>query len=282
MTAFAGLILERPLAFLDTETTGLNPSTARIVELALIVVDVDGSVSERVRRFNPGEPIPAEATAVHGIQDIDVRDEAPFSRRARSLARLLEPCDLAGFNIRRYDLPLLLAEFRRAGVAFDPRARLIVDVQQIFHRQEPRNLSAACSFYLHREAQDAHSALADTRVTLDVLNAQLERYPELPRSLAELHAVCDEVGPFRTAIDRWFDREDDGTLSFRRGKHRGRTLADIATTEPDYLHWMVGADEMDPEVVDVVTRALHGDPADPTQEALTLRPDTGAQDEPFA
>lgn len=284
MIDLSGLQLERPLAFIDTETTGLNPSAARIVELALVRVQPDGRVDEKVRRFNPGESIPAEATAVHGIKDADVAHEAPFARRARSLAQLLDPCDLAGFNIRRYDLPLLLAEFRRAGVEFDARSRRLIDVQQLFHRQEPRNLSAAVRFYLGRDADDAHSALADTRMTAEVFVAQLVRYGDLPRSLDGLHALCDEVGPFRTELDRWFDRGDDGRLTFRRGKHRGRTLADVATSEGDYLLWMIGADEMDPEVIDVVTRALHGDPMDPTQGVIpgvepTLQ---DRPDEPFA
>ncbi len=282
MSVLAHLARDRPLAVLDTETTGLNPSTARIVELALIVVHPDGSTLERVRRFNPQEPIPPEATAVHGISDADVADEAPFHRRARSLIELLDPCDLAGFNIRRYDLPLLLAEFKRAGVPFDPRSRRVVDVQQIFHREEPRDLSAAVRFYLGREAQDAHSALADTRQTLAILDAQLDRYEALPRSVEGLHAYCDEVGPFRTELDRWFDRESDGTLVFRRGKHRGRALVEVASTESDYLQWMVTADEMDAEVVDVVSRALRGELLDPAQEALSLPALAPESDRPFA
>ena len=276
-----GLRLDRPLAFLDTETTGLSPASARIVELAVIRLEPDGTRTERVRRFNPEEPIPAEATAVHGITDADVASEAPFRRRARSLAQWLDPCDLAGFNIRRYDLPLLLAEFRRAGASFDVRGRRLIDVQQIFHRQEPRDLSAACRRYLGHDPADAHSALADTRMTLDVLQAQLLHYADLPRTLEGLHALCDEVGPFRTEVDRWFERDADGTLTFRRGKHRGRALADVASSESDYLLWMISADDMDPEVVDVVTRALHGDPADPAQAAFPLPSSTEPEEDTF-
>jgi len=281
---FPDLQLDRPLAFLDTETTGLNPSSARIVELALVVVDTSGEVLEKVRRFNPGVPIPAEATAVHGITNADVAEEASFARRAKSLAGLLDPCDLAGFNMRRYDLPLLLAEFRRSSVEFNARNRRLIDVQQIFHKQEPRNLSAAVRFYLNREPENAHTALADTRMTAEVFGAQLSRYQDLPRTLDGIHALCDEVGPFRTELDHWFDRDEDGALTFRRGKHRGRTLADVATSETDYLHWMIGADEMDPEVIDVVTRALHGDPLDPNQAVIpgVGDPPPGLADEPFA
>ncbi len=263
------LPLERPLAFIDLETTGLSVVDDRIVELALVRVKRDGSTIEQVRRFNPEVPIPPEASAVHGITDEDVKEEAPFRSRARSLAKLLDPCDLAGFNMRRFDLPMLLAEFRRAGVEFDPLTRRLIDVQQIFHREEPRDLSAAVRFYLGRELEQAHSALADARASVAILASQLERYPGLPASVEALHRYCDEVGPFQTEIDRWFQASEDGALVFRRGKHKGVALAAVAALEPDYLHWMVGADEMPVEVIRVVQDALAG-PPDPTQVDLTF------------
>ncbi len=150
--------LDRPLAFFDLETTGLSRTSDRIIEIAVIRVSPQGDVLERVRRFNPGMPIPPEVTAIHGITDEDVAEEPPFSARAKSLWELLEPCDLAGFNLRRFDLPLLLAEFTRAGITFDPRSRRLLDMQVIFHREEPRDLSAAAKFYLGREHQEAHTA----------------------------------------------------------------------------------------------------------------------------
>jgi len=249
--------LDRPLAFLDLETTGLTLDRDRIVELAILLLSPGGDVQERVRRFNPEIPIPAEATAVHGITDADVRDEPPFSARARSLAELLDPCDLAGFNIRRFDLPLLLAEFRRAGVPFDPATRRIIDVQMIFHRQEPRDLSAAARFYLEEEHEEAHTALGDIRTTARVLGAQLQRYAELPRDVGGLHHFCDEVRPFETELDRWF-QDPGGRAVFRRGKHRGRALEEVAREEPDYLRWMLRAEEMDPGVVELVRKTLGG------------------------
>ena len=248
--------LERPLVFFDLETTGLHIGTDRIVELAVIRIAPTGDVTEKVRRFNPGIPIPPEATAVHGIRDEDVADEPPFAARARSLARLLDPCDLAGFNLRSFDVPMLLAEFQRAGVPFDIEARRIIDVQLIFHREEPRDLSAAARFYLGRELEDAHSALADIRATAEVLSAQLDRYPHLPRDLDGLHEYCDEVRPFETEVDRWFEAKNDGGRVFRRGKHRGRPLAEVAAAEPDYLRWMLGTDDMDEGVKEVVREAL--------------------------
>lgn len=252
------LPLDRPLVFLDLETTGLNIARDRIIELALIRVAPSGDLTEKVRRFNPGTPIPAEATAVHGISDEDVADKPPFAARARSLARILAPCDLAGFNLRRFDLPMLLAEFTRAGVDFRVEDRRIVDVQMIFHREEPRDLSAAVRFYLDRELEDAHSALADIRATMAVLGAQLERYPHLPRDMESLDAYCDEVRPFETELDRWFEQTDDGKYLFRRGKHRERRLAEVAATHPDYLQWMLGLDDLGEGVKEVVRKALKG------------------------
>jgi DNA polymerase-3 subunit epsilon len=247
--------LDRPLAFFDLETTGLNPRADRIVELALVRVAPDGDVLERVRRFNPGVPIPAEASRVHGITDADVADEPPFSARARSLLELLNPCDLAGFNIRRFDLPMLLAEFRRAGLDLELKGRRIVDIQAIFHREERRDLSAAARFYLEREHAEAHSALSDTRTAAAVLAAQLGRYGHLPRDLQGLHAYCDEVAPFETEVDRWFQRTEAG-LVFRRGRHRGKALNEIAALERDYLDWMLSAEDMDEEVLALVREAI--------------------------
>jgi DNA polymerase III subunit epsilon len=251
--------LARPLVFFDLETTGLRVGIDRIVELAVIRLAPGGDVMEKVRRFNPGIPIPAEATAVHGITDADVADKPPFSARARALARLLEPCDLAGFNVRRFDLPMLLAEFQRAGIPFDPRARRVVDVQMIYHREEPRDLSAAVRFYLGRDLEDAHSALADIRATAAVLGAQLERYPHLPRDLGGLDDYCDEIRPFQTEVDRWFGGEGEGgALVFRRGKHQGRSLSEVVATQRDYLEWMLGLEDLDESVKAVVRKALGG------------------------
>lgn len=267
--------LERPLAFLDLETTGLNPRQDRIVELAIVRVAPGGEVLERARRFNPGVPIPAEATAVHGISDADVAGEPAFSQTARSLLDLLDPCDLAGFNIRRFDLPMLIAEFRRAGLRFDVRDRGIVDIQAIFHREEKRDLSAAARFYLGRDHEDAHSAMGDTRTSAAVLLAQIERYGHLPRTLIGLHEYCDELAPFESELDRWFVDADEG-LVFRRGRHRGRPLAEVAAQERDYLDWMLGAEDMDEEVLTVVRAALaRVDAPDPAQ--LALIPDEAAE-----
>lgn len=270
--------LDRPLVFFDLETTGLDFKTDRIVELALIKMTPHGDVLERVRRFNPEMPIPPEATAVHGITDADVADEEPFCRRAKGLADILEGCDLGGFNIRRYDIPMLMAEFKRCGVPFSLEGRRVIDVQNIFHREEPRDLSAAARFYLGREHEEAHTALGDIRTSAAVLAAQFERYTHVPRDLDGLHAYCEEFQPVRTALTQWFSTVEDGRR-FRRGKHAGKTLDEVAAGDPSYLAWMLGADDMDEEVLSVVRAAIEtstaGGPARPGPAAGTSRPDEG-------
>lgn len=249
--------LDRPLVFFDLETTGLRVGEDRIVEMALIRVSPQGDVLEKVRRFNPGIPISPEATAVHGITDEDVADEAPFSARARALAQLLEGCDLAGFNIRRFDLPMLEAEFARAEVPFEVRGRRLIDMQTIFHREEPRDLTAAARFYLDREHTEAHTALGDIRTSAAVLSAQMERYGHLPRGLDGLHAYCDEHSPYDGPLGQWFRVTDEG-LAFRKGKHEGRFLEEVAREDASYLEWILRLDDTRPQVVQAIRNALEG------------------------
>ena len=262
--------LDRPLVFFDIETTGLDLRTDRIIELAFIKVTPQGDVLERERRFNPGMPIPPEATAVHGITDEDVADEVAFCRTASSLVSLLEGCDLSGFNVRRFDIPMLMEELKRCGVELSLDGRRIVDMQNIFHREERRDLTAAARFYLAREHEEAHTALGDIRTSAAVLGAQLDRYAHLPRDLDGLHAYCEEYAPILTEVDRWF-RGEEGERVFRRGKHRGQALAEVAREAPDYLLWMMGAEDMDEDVVAIV-RAAH---TRATQTDLLLDPSEG-------
>lgn len=257
--------LARPVAFLDLETTGLNRSEDRVVELALLILYPDGRIVDKVRRFNPEMPIPPEASAVHGITDGDVAGEAPFKSRARSLAELLEGCDLAGFNIRGFDLHILIEEFRRSEIPFDVNGRRLIDAQVIFHREEPRDLAAAARFYLRDEHAGAHGARADVRMTARVLAAQLARYPDLPGDIGGLHAYCDEIRPFLTEFRKWFSGDDLESYVFERGKHRGTRLAEVAAGSPDYLDWMLTADDMPGEVCDVVRQALERSAAGPAQ-----------------
>ena len=247
--------LDRPLVFFDLETTGLDIKKDRIVELAFIKWTPHGDVLERERRFNPEMPIPAEATAVHGITDADIADEAPFCRTAKSLVDMLEGCDLAGFNVRRFDIPMLMFEFDRCETSFSMEGRRVVDMQNIFHREERRDLSAAARFYLDREHEEAHTALGDIRTSAGVLGAQLLRYPDIPQDLDGLHDYCEEYSPTRTEVDRWFSPEEEGHV-FRRGKHKGTALAEVAGEAPDYLKWMMGANDMDEDVLTIVRAAL--------------------------
>ena len=247
--------LERPLVFFDLETTGLDFKNDRIIELAFIKVTPQGDVLERERRFNPGIPIPPEATAIHGITDADVAHELPFCRTAKSLVETLDECDLAGFNIRRFDLQMLMKELERCGFELDLEGRRILDVQTIFHREEPRDLSAAARFYLGRDHEEAHTALGDIRTSAAVLGAQLRRYEHVPRDLDGLHAYCEQYAPMRTELDRWFGEGPEGRV-FRRGRHRGHALRAVAREAPDYLRWMLGAEDMDESVLQVVREAL--------------------------
>jgi DNA polymerase-3 subunit epsilon len=248
--------LERPLAVFDLETTGTDPATDKIVEIAVLRIEPDGKREARTRRIDPGRPIPPAATAVHGIGDDDVRGEPTFDRIARGLLEFLDGADLAGFNVRRFDVPLLEREFSDCGLDLGLAGRRVVDVMTIFHRKEPRDLSAAVRFYLGREHTGAHAAEADLEATLAVLEAQFERYPDLPRTVAELDAWTH---PVRDAVDQsgkfvW----KDGEVTFAFGKHRGRRLADVAREMPDYLEWIAGADFPE-DARALVRRALDGE-----------------------
>ncbi len=262
--------LDRPLAFFDLETTGLNPARDRIVEMAVLLVRPGGEQVSRVRRFNPEMPIPEEVSRIHGIRDEDVRDEAPFRRRAVALNTLLKDCDLAGFNIRNFDLPILLNEFYRAGIEFRMEGRRVVDAQMIFHREEPRNLAAAARFYLDRDHDGAHSAISDTQMTADVLSGQLRRYGHLPRDMGRLHEYCDKIRPLPSLYGRWL-RETPNGLAFAKGKHNSAGLDEVAAAHPDYLQWMLDKiDDLPPAVEAKVRQAMtaaapRGTPAAPAR-----------------
>lgn len=251
--------LTRPLVFLDIESTGVDPQRDRIVELSLVIFRPERDEPEiRTRRLNPGVPIPAEATEVHGITDDDVVTEPEFRRIAEGLLFLLEDCDLAGTNIRRYDLPMLIAEFERCGMRFDHQGRRILDTQVVFYAEEPRDLSAAVRFYLDRGHDGAHGAEADALASAEVLTAQVQRY-DLPTDLDELHARMDETIRFETEVDRWWDTSDEDPRQwvFKRGKHKGEKLGSASVR--GYLEWMCGkADDMPVDVKEVAQNMLLG------------------------
>ncbi|OWK34666.1 3'-5' exonuclease [Fimbriiglobus ruber] len=262
---FAHLALARPLAVLDLETTGVDPARDRVVEFAVLKIAPDGRSQLCHQRVRPGVPIPAAATAVHGITDRMVDTVPPFRVIARSLAAFLADTDLAGFGIAGFDLPILAAEFARAGVSFRVAGRAVVDALTVFHRHEPRDLGAAVRLYLGRDHPNAHAAAADARVAAAVLDAQVGRYG-LPPTPPGLHATLVEVD-----VGRRFRRGPGGGVDFAFGKHAGRSLADVARTDPGYLEWMLGQAFLD-DAHALVRRALAGQPLDVPNPVHTRRP----------
>lgn len=235
------LNLKNPLVFFDLETTGINVTHDRIVEISLLKVHPNGKEEIKSRRINPEMPIPPQSTAIHGITDDDVRDCPTFKQVARSLADHLEGSDLAGFNSSRFDVPLLAEEFLRAGVDFDMSKRKFVDVQIIFHKKEQRTLEAAYAFYCNKKLTDAHSAEADTRATYEVLKSQLDRYPDL---INDVEALSKEYSSFNNNVD-FAGRiiyDDKGVEVFNFGKHRGKSVAEVLAKEPSYYSWMMDGD----------------------------------------
>ena len=234
------LNLKNPIVFFDLETTGVDPSRDRIVEISTVKVFPDGNKEIKTRRLNPEMHIPEEATAVHGITDEDVANEPPFRAIAKSLAAYLEGCDFGGFNSNKFDVPVLIEEFLRAGVNVDFRNRKFIDVQNIFHKMEQRTLTAAYKFYCNKDLDNAHSAEADTLATYEVLMAQLDRYPDLQNDVAYL-ADFSARGQSADYAGRILYNEK-GEEVFGFGKYKGRLVADVFREEPSYYAWMMNGD----------------------------------------
>lgn len=247
---------DKPIAFFDIEATGINFRTDRIIELAIVKVMPDGSRETHHFLFNPEKPIPAEATAIHGISDEDVKECPTFRDVAHHISDVLAGCDLAGYNVIHYDIPLLQTEFERVPIPFDVEGRRIIDAQKIFHKKEPRDLTAALKFYCGGEHTGAHGALDDVEATIHVLEGQLQRYPDLPRDIDPLAEFCDQRDP------SWADRKGrfkwvDGELIINFGKKQGKLLRDIARHEPSFLRWMV-SNSFPPDVTTIARNALEG------------------------
>lgn len=252
------LTLDRPLVAFDLETTGTDTERDRIVEIALIRVEPLGLRREFATRVNPGVPIPPEATRVHGISDADVAGAPRFAEIAAEVVALLEGADLAGFNTGRFDLPLLLREFERAGVQLDLAGRRHVDACRIFHQRERRDLTAAVAFYTGQSHAGAHSALADARATLEVLDGQFDRYPDLPRDLNALHKISNpDEGRF---IDRTrkFGWNEAGEPAIAFGRHRWRSLRELAQIDPGYLEWIARSADFANDARQIASEALAG------------------------
>ena len=234
------LNLKKPLIFFDLETTGVNITKDRIVEISYIKVMPDGTEEAKTIRVNPGMHIPEEATAIHHITDEDVKDAPAFKDIARSLSRVFEGCDIAGFNSNRFDIPLLMEEFLRAGVEFDVSKRKFIDIQTIFHKMEQRTLVAAYKFYCHKDLNDAHSASADTRATYEVLKAQLDHYPSLQNDVTFLSKFSSQNRNVDLA-GRIVLNDHDGEV-FNFGKYKGQPVAEVLKKDCGYYGWMMQGD----------------------------------------
>lgn len=235
------LNLRNPIIFFDIESTGLSVSHDRIVELSAVKVMPDGRREVKTRRINPTIPISAEAMAVHGITDEDVKDCPTFKQIAKSLAEWMKGCDFAGYNSFKFDLPMLAEEFLRAGIDFDFRKRKMVDVQNIFHKMEQRTLVAAYKFYCDKDLTNAHSAEADTIATLEVLEAQLDRYGSALENDITFLAEFSRRTKFADYAGR-IAYDDNDRPVFNFGKHKGKLVTDVLKAEPSYYNWMMDGD----------------------------------------
>jgi len=235
----AQLQLTRPIAFFDLETTGVDSAKDRIVEIAVVKLLPGGGRESWVRKINPGMPIPAESSAIHGIYDEDVKDAPSFKLVAHELKQFIHNCDLGGYNFNKFDVPVLAEEFLRSGIPVDFKERKFVDVQQVFFKREARTLSAAYSFYCNKNLENAHSAEADVLATVAVLEAQLDKYEDLANDVTALHEY--------TGGDEFVDYArrmilKNGVPVFNFGKHKGVPVEDVFRKEPQYYDWMMNAD----------------------------------------
>lgn len=247
------LNLKRPLAFFDLETTGVNVSLDKIVEVSILKVSPGGKEESLTLRVNPEMPIPAESSMFHGIYDEDVKDAPTFRERAAEVAEFIGDSDLAGYNSNKFDVPMLMEEFLRAGVPFTLAGRAFVDVQNIFHQMEQRTLKAAYKFYCGESLENAHNAEADVRATYDVLKAQLSKYEgadfedkhgnvskPVVNDVQALHTFTNLSKPVDFAGRIVFDEDGDPSINF--GKHKGKKVTDVFDVEPSYYAWMQNGD----------------------------------------
>jgi DNA polymerase-3 subunit epsilon len=234
------LNLLRPIAFIDLETTGINVSSDRIVEISVLKISPNGKEEWMSSRINPEMPIPEKSTAIHGITDGDVADAPTFREIAKNLASFLEGTDLAGFNSIKFDIPVLAEEFLRVNIDFNFRKHKYVDVQVIFHKKEQRTLAAAYQFYCKRELENAHSSKADTQATFDILKAQLDRYNDLENDVEKLadYSSFNNIADLAGRII--FDENRNEIFNF--GKHKGKPVETIFRDEPSYYAWMMNGD----------------------------------------
>jgi DNA polymerase-3 subunit epsilon len=246
------LNLRNPLCFFDLETTGTNIVQDRIIEIAVIKLTPAGEVLRKSNILNPTIPIPAEAAAIHGLTDADVNDKPTFKEVAKEYARFFEGADLAGFNILKFDIPILVEEFLRAGVEFDYSRKKIIDSQRIYHLMEKRTLGAAYQFYLNKQLTDSHTAEADTEASMEVLLAQVERYANQPvtdgmgKKIGEIKNDMEALAQLTTSdlvdLAGRMIKNKHGEAFFNFGKHKGKKVLDVLRDEPSYYDWMMNGD----------------------------------------
>lgn len=231
------LNLRNPLIFFDLETTGIDVALDRIVEISYLKIFPNGDEESKTMKVNPTIPIPPKVTAIHGITDEDVRDAPKFSEIAKSLTKVFEGSDFAGYNSNKFDLPLLAEEFLRAGLDVDLKKRKFIDIQVIFHKKEQRTLGAAYKFYCDKNLEDAHTAEADTRATYEVLKAQLDRYADLPNDVDELskYSSHNRNADFLGRIIY----DDEGIEIFNFGKYKGQRVTEVLKKDQGYYAWMM-------------------------------------------
>jgi len=247
------LNLKKPIVFFDIESTGTNVAADRICEICFLKITPDGKQEMKTRRINPTIPIPAEVSLIHGIYDEDVKNEPTFKALAKGIMEFIGDGDLAGYNSNKFDVPMLIEEFYRAGIEFPMENRNLIDIQNIFHQMEQRTLSAAVKFYLGREHIGAHGAEADVIGTYEVLCAQIEKYKDVAftdkqgnQSMPIVNDM-DLLAKFTTSKD-WVDfagrmvYDKEGKEVFNFGKHKGRRVEDVFSKEPSYYDWMMNGD----------------------------------------
>ena len=234
------LNLSRPICFFDLETTGINVTKDRIVEISILKIYPDGKKESKTWLINPEMPIPAHATSIHGITNEKVADKPVFKAVSKLIYNMIKDSDLAGFNSDRFDIPLLAEEMLRANIDFDMKNRVAIDVQTIFHKMEQRTLSAAYKFYCDKNLESAHSAEADAHATYEVLKSQLDRYTDLDNNMRSLAAFTTRKQAADFAGFITYDEKAREVFSF--GKHKGRRVEEILEEEPGYFGWLLNAD----------------------------------------
>ena len=235
------LNLNKPICFFDLETTGTNPGKDKIVEIAVLKIDINNQKKEMVWRVNPECPIPEEASSVHGITDEMVKDQPIFKQFSKEIYNFIEGCDLGGYNIDKFDLPLLVEEFIRSGIDVSSFVKVkTVDVQTIFFKKEPRDLSSALKFYCNKDHGNAHTALDDTLATYEVLLSQLDKYHDLEPSVDFLSTLTRRNKNIDFA-GRIIE-DDNGDAIFNFGKHKGKKVKEVLTKEKGYYSWMMNSD----------------------------------------